>query len=556
MKENENISLKANRLRKKRVRYKKMCFSFFVFLFVLIGLLVSSKESVYAINETVYPRHQGYADIHVYVDGAYTSYYRLNCKYSGDISEVGSLAPLEHTGGWSFYVQDGQAWVEQWLDLYAGPNTMQTNGWAWTDVDGAYWLPYNTRQYHWVFSLKTALKGYHLNNVTQGEGSIQTHCWGYEDGRFWIMADTNGIGITNFIDGIYRNNTYNVWLVANDYTVTFNPNGGLIDGGNEGGVNHTVKYNHTDDMPAWCNSTRTYRTGYTLLGWYDAWGNKVVNADGSKNLYATDYWDSTGRWIGLSDVTLYAHWTPNIYNITYNGNGGTRNDTGEASYSNKATFDASYHIDKNYFAKDGYLFLGWSTSPDGPVSSTWLPDTDITMKTPNNITLYAVWEKIKWTASGTKENGDTVFGVNTAIAGNVNDLSSLCNIIKSKFLLNSNISINPWESGVDYATPLEYMQYGDMNLYLYVNVESEDVVFTKITYEFDTATGIETVEKDITDKKDDLTVQIPTSIAYDEVYSVKVTIENSDENIKASQMLYFTYKKMNLDELLSRIRNQ
>ena len=366
-------------------------------------------------------------------------------------------------------------------------------------------------------------------------GNVAGYHWWKISKNSWIVT---GAGSTN---SYYYPNKYRLNVDLNKGSGSTTPSG--------------TSGNFDMEYGTYINLGSPTRTGYTFAGW------KIVenNSTGSSlsgNKFTMGYNKSYphANYVDNATVKIQAQWTANVYNITYHGNGGVRYDNGAESYGNTATFDATYHVDRNYFSRDDYWFLGWSTEPDGPVSSTWIPNTDIIMKTSGHVDLYAVWERVRWTASGTKINGDTVFGVNTSVAGYVTDLSGLCSNIKSAFGLTSNVSINPWDTGMDRATPLNYIQYGDMYLYLYANIENG--VFTKVTYEFDTATGISTVVKNITASTDTLSVQLPPTLTYDQVYSVKVTIENPGEYAKTSQRVYFTYTEMNMEDILSRIRKQ
>lgn len=87
------------------------------------------------------------------------------------------------------------------------------------------------------------------------------------------------------------------------------------------------------------------KVGYTFEGWYkDA-----------------DYKEKITSLVGLfEDITLYAKWTPILYNITYELNGGTWED----SYSEKQKYtveDASDTIlpDSTWISKDRFVFEGW-----------------------------------------------------------------------------------------------------------------------------------------------------------------------------------------------------
>lgn len=92
-------------------------------------------------------------------------------------------------------------------------------------------------------------------------------------------------------------------------------------------------------------SDKIIRQGYTFEGWYKDAG----------------YTEKITSLVGLfEDITLYAKWTPILYNITYELNGGTWED----SYSEKQKYtveDASDTIlpDSTWISKDRFVFEGW-----------------------------------------------------------------------------------------------------------------------------------------------------------------------------------------------------
>lgn len=86
------------------------------------------------------------------------------------------------------------------------------------------------------------------------------------------------------------------------------------------------------------------RTGYQFAGWYDepVGGNLVYNTLTGKVLSGSKYWrqQDNGTWFYqyYDAMTLYAHWTPNTYGISYNGNGATDGEMSNSSaVYNKAT---------------------------------------------------------------------------------------------------------------------------------------------------------------------------------------------------------------------------
>ena len=137
---------------------------------------------------------------------------------------------------------------------------------------------------------------------------------------------TEEFNLTNMPD---RNITlYAKWEI-NTYTVTFNTNGGSSISSVE------VTHNNTVSRPS-----DPTKTGYILEDWY------------SDSSLTTRYdFDSHVT----RDLTLYAKWNHESYEITYDLNGGVANNPG------------SYNIETSTFTlnnptKEGYTFTGWTGS--------------------------------------------------------------------------------------------------------------------------------------------------------------------------------------------------
>lgn len=111
------------------------------------------------------------------------------------------------------------------------------------------------------------------------------------------------------------------------------------------------------------------RPGYHFEGWYLDAGF----TDGPVEQIAR----ATG-----ADMTLYAKWSPQAYQIVYELNGGTNNGKNPSSYTIKDTITLK---DPAY---PGHIFAGWYLDvgyTDGPV-------TEITGDMCRDLTLYAKWE--------------------------------------------------------------------------------------------------------------------------------------------------------------------
>ena len=146
--------------------------------------------------------------------------------------------------------------------------------------------------------------------------------------------------------------------------VTFNANGGSV-----GTASKKVFINTPyGTLPA------PTRTGYYFAGWYTAAsGGSLVKEDTNVSI--------------TSNQTLYAHWTPYTYTVSYNANGGTG-----APGNQTKTHDQSLTLSSVKPTKDGYTFQGWSTSSTGSVQ--YNPGSAYTGNA--NLTLYAVWNPVKY----------------------------------------------------------------------------------------------------------------------------------------------------------------
>ncbi len=182
------------------------------------------------------------------------------------------------------------------------------------------------------------------------------------------------------------NKTYTFYakFVPNNYTVSFNANGGTVGTGSKS-VTYDAAYG-TLPTPT--------RDGFTFTGWYTA-------ASDGNQVTASTIMTTAGN------HTLYAHWTENSYYITFNGNGNT-----SGTMSNMAmVYNTAKNLTANAFARqytvtynaDGgtssensasatYSFVGWAKSPTGSVEYTDKQSVSNLTTTANAIvTLYAQW---------------------------------------------------------------------------------------------------------------------------------------------------------------------
>lgn len=230
-----------------------------------------------------------------------------------------------------------------------------------------------------------------------------------------------------------------------DYTVFLKGNGGEVYGRDE--YSFTVNYGQTYTLPT------PVREGYTFTGWYDSAGSRYdaeveMEYAWSGNMEFTAHWDQTvvnvtfmdgGDVIGreeyyygayvnepaaanvpvpegmeiegwytdpdftaeskwnfdtmtvTDDVTLYVKFEGQNYDVTFHGNGGSNADNG-----NSYTYSVPYGNDSpvpasDYFTRDGYKFIGWSSTPEGKVEI----GTDVQkIAVTGDADYYAVWARI------------------------------------------------------------------------------------------------------------------------------------------------------------------
>ncbi len=110
------------------------------------------------------------------------------------------------------------------------------------------------------------------------------------------------------------------------------------------------------------------KTGYLFVGW-----NSTANGD------SVDYAVDSIIDVGESDLTLYAKWTPNIYTVTFNTDGGTTIDSVTVMYDKEVT----QPIDPT---KVGHTFAGWYI--DEALNTQWDFAAD---RITGDLTLYAKW---------------------------------------------------------------------------------------------------------------------------------------------------------------------
>lgn len=168
--------------------------------------------------------------------------------------------------------------------------------------------------------------------------------------------------------------SWEAWFLIKDqgYTVKFVTNGGTPI------ANKQVSPGMSLSAPV------STLEGYQLEGWY-------------KDSALQNAWDFAIDKVN-SNMTLYAKWTPNNYEVLFDENGGS------GTMNNQLIiYGQKVPLSKNVFTRTGYQFAGWSKTADGALE--FADEAEAKNLTLNaSITLYAVWQpntyRIVYSANG------------------------------------------------------------------------------------------------------------------------------------------------------------
>ena len=136
----------------------------------------------------------------------------------------------------------------------------------------------------------------------------------------------------------------------------------------ESGWPVSYTYENSQALP-----TTASKMGHTFAGWYtdSTFTSSPVTSIPS---------NSTG------DKTFYAKFTPNEYTVIFNANGGA------GTMNNQAfTYGVSQKLTMNAFSKDNYDFQGWSSKQDSTEIDYQDGQEVINLASEGSIKLYAVW---------------------------------------------------------------------------------------------------------------------------------------------------------------------
>jgi uncharacterized repeat protein (TIGR02543 family) len=179
------------------------------------------------------------------------------------------------------------------------------------------------------------------------------------------------------------------------YTVSYNANGGSGAPGNQ---------TKTHGVSLTLSSTKPTRSGYTFVGWATS-----ASATSASYMPGASYTND-------ANLTLYAVWKLNKYEISYNANGGSG-----APASQTKTHGVTLTLRTTIPTRTGYTFKGWSTSSSATNASYAAGGN---YSTNASVTLYAVWTKTTYTVQYNANGGSGAPSAQTKTYGVTLTLSS------------------------------------------------------------------------------------------------------------------------------------
>ncbi|WP_423364103.1 InlB B-repeat-containing protein [Mycoplasma sp. P36-A1] len=224
-------------------------------------------------------------------------------------------------------------------------------------------------------------------------------------------SNKNGLG-TEYqpnMDLVAKHMKVYAYFSNNTYSLNFDGNTGL---GNMSSVD--VEYSKKIKLPK--NSFE--KKGYSFAGW-------ATSKDNANNQIIQYEDESYFQQSNTKDNILYASWKEATYKLNFDSN------SGKGSMKElEMKLNETKKLSKNSFVKDGYQFIGWSSSKTNAENNiiSYQDQQDYTYKDEKNITLYASWKPNTYNISFNPNGGE---GMMSNIKVNFNETILL---EKSKFI--------------------------------------------------------------------------------------------------------------------------
>jgi uncharacterized repeat protein (TIGR02543 family) len=190
----------------------------------------------------------------------------------------------------------------------------------------------------------------------------------------WFVAASGGsrLGAT-FTPTVAADFTLYAHWTLNSYTVAYNTQGGTTV------ASASWSWGDSITLPS-----APTRSGYDFAGWFTA-------SSGGSSLGASH---TPGT---PANLTLYAHWTPKSYTVSFDSQGGSTVASANFNFGDPISMPSAP-------TRAGFTFTGWFVAPSGgsSVGSSHTPTA------PGDLTLYAHWTAVPYTVFYDTKGGSTV----------------------------------------------------------------------------------------------------------------------------------------------------
>lgn len=162
----------------------------------------------------------------------------------------------------------------------------------------------------------------------------------------------------------------------NAYLLLLDPNDGVTEASSQ-----EMIYNEGWVLPTEAGE----KTGYHISGWN-------TRSDGKGRTYAPGKAVKNLTTRAAEQVTLYGKWTVNNYSVIFHGNGANAKDR-----TQKLTYGRAAALTANAFKRTGYVFQGWSDTPQGEVLYRNKEKVvSLTAEQGGTVELYAQWAPVTY----------------------------------------------------------------------------------------------------------------------------------------------------------------
>lgn len=318
-----------------------------------------------------------------YIQLAVRKYQYDNCNPWGWYTGVTTLSNVSNTRLYYTNTLEGTAWSDSYKKFHGW--AIISNATSKTNGDTEYWSGDNSTWYSdfkayglnsnntYLFQASSSTKGKTIQ-TTSAPGYLSN---GWSDLNKTItvkakVSTNNGSSYAETTSPAILTASSNKFTAHNTCTTPTSLSSETI----------TCGYTATTTL------TAADATGYDFVGWYNSTGTQQTT-NKTLTIYPTE------------DATYYAYYKANTYTVAYNANDEQYPGTASgATTSSSHTYGTAKNLTSNGFARAGYIFAGWATTPTGDVEYT--NGQSVTNLSPTQgatVTLYAKWTEITLSAT-------------------------------------------------------------------------------------------------------------------------------------------------------------